>query len=125
MAGWRARLIAQTTLALTLEAATYVDEQVFWCASRLTPSALGRLVDEARVRYMPDEVEQALERSADKRHVTFDTQQVSFDGTMALEASLELPDALALAEAVKSGAAHLAKLGSTDTIDGRRATALG
>ena len=74
---------------------------------------------------MPDEVEQALERSADKRHVTFDTQQVSFDGTMAMEASLELPDALALAEAVKSGAEHLAKLGSTDTIDGRRATALG
>ena len=95
VAGWRARLIAQTTLALTLEAATYVDEQVFWCASRLTPSALGRLVDEARVRYMPEQVEQALERSADKRHVTFDTQQVSFDGTMALEASLELPDALA------------------------------
>ena len=89
------------------------------------PSALGRLVDEARVRYMPDEVEKALERSADKRHVTFDTQQVSFDGTMAMEASLELPDALALAEAVKSGAEHLAKLGSTDTIDGRRATALG
>ncbi len=125
VAGWRARLIAQTTLALTLEAATYVDEQVFWCASRLTPAALGRLVDEARVRFMPDEVEQALERSADKRHVTFDTQQVSFDGTMAMEASLELPDALALAEAVKSGAEHLAKLGSTDTIDGRRATALG
>jgi hypothetical protein len=125
VAGWRARLIAQTTLALTMEAATYVDEQVFWCASRLTPSALGRLVDEARVRYMPDQVEQALERSADKRHVTFDTQQVSFDGTMAMEANLELPDALALAEAVKSGAEHLAKLGSTDTIDGRRATALG
>ena len=42
-----------------------------------------------------------------------------------MEASLELPDALALAEAVKSGAEHLARLGSTDTIDGRRATALG
>ena len=100
VAGWRARLIAQTTLDLTLEAATYVDEQVFWCASRLTPSALDRLVDEARVRYMPEQVEQSLARSADQRHVTFDTQQVSFDGTMALEASLELPDALALAEAV-------------------------
>ena len=41
VAGWRARLIAQTTLALTLEAATYVDEQVFWCASRLTPVGVG------------------------------------------------------------------------------------
>src|SRR5688500_9281686 len=44
VAGWRARLIAQTTLDLTLQAATYVDEQVFWCANRLTPSALGRVV---------------------------------------------------------------------------------
>ncbi|WP_107772812.1 HNH endonuclease [Nocardioides sediminis] len=125
VAGWRARVIAQTTLDLTLEAATYVDSQVFWCANRLTPSALGRVVDEARVRHMPDAVEQALEKSADKRNVTFDTQQVSFDGTMHLEADLEIPDALALREAVASGAEHLAKLGSTDTVDGRRATALG
>ena len=125
VAGWRARLIAQTTLDLTLVAATYVDEQVSWCAGRLTPSALDRLVHEARVRYMPDAVEEELERSADKRHVTFDTQQVSFDGTMHLEADLEIPDALALAAAVKSGAEHLARLGSTDSIDGRRATALG
>ena len=101
--GWRARIIAQTTLALTLEAATHVDEQVFWCASRLTPSQLGRVVDEARVRFMPDQVAKALQDSADKRHVTFDTEQASFDGTMHLEADLEIPDALALAEAVKSG----------------------
>ena len=77
-----------------------MDEQVFWCASRLTPSGLRRVVDEARVRYMPSEVDKALERSADKRHVTFDTQQVSFDGTMHLEADLEIPDALALREAL-------------------------
>ncbi|WP_107774350.1 HNH endonuclease [Nocardioides sediminis] len=125
VAGWRARVIAQTTLDLTLEAATYVDSQVFWCANRLTPSALGRVVDEARVRHMPEAVEKALEKSADKRNVTFDTQQVSFDGTMHLEADLEIPDALALREAVASGAEHLARLGSTDTVDGRRATALG
>ncbi|WP_156411372.1 HNH endonuclease signature motif containing protein [Nocardioides sp. Soil805] len=74
---------------------------------------------------MPDAVEESLEKSADKRHVTFDTQQTSYDGTMSLEASLEIPDALALAAAVKSGAEHLARLGSTDTVDGRRATTLG
>jgi hypothetical protein len=125
VAGWRARVIAQTTLALSLQAAAHVDEQVFWCASKLTPSQLDRVVQEARVRFMPSEVEEALANSADKRHVTFDTQQASYDGTMALEASLEIPDALALAAAVKSGAEHLAKLGSTDTVDGRRATALG
>ncbi|KRF35406.1 hypothetical protein ASG94_15035 [Nocardioides sp. Soil805] len=74
---------------------------------------------------MPDQVADALEKSADKRHVTFDTQQASYDGTMGLEASLEIPDALALAAAVQSGAEHLARLGSTDNVDGRRATALG
>ncbi len=41
--------------------------------------------------------------AADKRHVTFDTDQVSFDGTMHLEADLEVPDALGLAEAVVRG----------------------
>ena len=125
VAGWRARWIAETTLALSMEAATYVDEQVFWCASRVTPSQLGRLVEEARVRHMPEEVEKTLAASADKRHVTFDTEQCSFDGTMHLEANLEIPDALALAKAVASGAEHLARLGSGDTVDGRRATALG
>ncbi|WP_457207681.1 hypothetical protein, partial [Nocardioides sp. P5_C9_2] len=125
VAGWRARLIADSTLELTLQAATYVDEQVFWCASRLTPAQLERVVQEARVRHMPDAVAEALAKSADKRHVTFDLQQVSYDGTMGLEAALEIPDGLALAAAVKSGAEHLAKLGSADTVDGRRATALG
>ncbi len=57
----------------------------------------------------PTQVQQALEDSADKRHVTFDTEQASFDGTMHLEADLEIPDALALAEAVASGAEHLAE----------------
>src|SRR5829696_4508879 len=125
VAGWRARMIADATLDLTLQAATYVDEQVCWCASRVTPAQLGGLVDEAKVRHMPEQVAEALERSADKRHVTFDTRQASYDGTMALEASLEIPDALALAAAVKSGAEHLARLGSIDSIGGRRATALG
>ncbi len=125
VAGWRARLIADTTIDLSLQAASYVDEQVFWCASKLTPSALDRLVQEARVRFMPEAVADALEKSADKRHVTFDTQQASYDGTMELTAGLEIPDALALAAAVTSGAEHLARLGSTDTVDGRRATALG
>ena len=122
---WRARRIAQTTVGLTPEAATFVDEQTAWCANRLTPTQLSRLVDHARARFMPDEVAKEAEAAQDRRHVTFDTDQVSFDGTMHLEADLDLPGALGLAEAVASGAAHQLALGSTDTLDGRRATALG
>ncbi|WP_157953278.1 DUF222 domain-containing protein, partial [Nocardioides allogilvus] len=122
---WRARRIAQTTVGLTPEAATFVDQQTAWCANRLTPSELVRLVDHARARFMPDELAKEAADAADRRHVTFDTDQVSFDGTMHLEADLDIPDALGLAEAVAAGAAHQLALGSTDTLDGRRATALG
>jgi hypothetical protein len=122
---WRARVIAQSTVALTREAALFVDEQTAWCANRLTPSQLMRLIDHARARFMPVQLAAEIEAAADKRHVTFITDQVSFDGTMHLEADLEVPDALGLARAVCDGAARLADLGSTDTLDGRRATALG
>ena len=122
---WRARRIAQTTLGLTMQAAGFVDEQTAWCANRLTPAQLERLVDHARARFMPDQLAQEVQDAADRRHVTFDTDQVSFDGTMHLEADLDLPDALGLAEAVAAGAAHQLLLGSTDTLNGRRATALG
>ena len=122
---WRARVIAQSTVALTPQAAAYVDEQTAWCANRVTPSQLMRLVDHARARFMPEQLAAEVEAAQDRRHVTFVVDQVSFDGTMHLEADLEIPDALGLAQAVKDGAARLADLGCTDTIDGRRATALG
>ena len=51
---WRARAIAQATVALTPEAAGFVDEQTAWCANRLTPAQLTRLVDHARARFMPE-----------------------------------------------------------------------
>ncbi|UUZ58117.1 hypothetical protein [Nocardioides sp. B-3] len=38
---WRARRIAQTTVGLSVEAATFVDEQTAWCANRLTPDRAG------------------------------------------------------------------------------------
>ena len=112
---WRARAIAQATVALTPQAAGFVDEQSAWCANRVIPAQLIRLVDHARARYMPDALAKDIEDAADRRHVTFTTDQVSYDGTIHLEADLEIPDALGLAEAVTAGAARLAALGSTDT----------
>jgi hypothetical protein len=122
---WRARAIAQATVALTPAAAGFVDEQTAWCANRVTPAQLIRLVDHARARFMPEALAKDISDAADRRHVTFTTDQVSYDGTIHLEADLEIPDALGLAEAVSAGAARLAALGSQDTLDGRRATALG
>ncbi len=122
--GWRARSIAAATIDLSMQAAGFVDEQISWCASRVTPTELARVLDRARIRWMPELAAQIEAASLDQRHVTFESDQVGFDGTMRLEAALEIPDALALATAVSSGAERLAALGSTDTLDGRRATAL-
>ncbi len=76
---WRARVIAQSTVALTAEAAAFVDEQAAWCANRLAPSQLARLVDHARARFMPEALAAEHEAAQDRRHVTFTTDQVSFD----------------------------------------------
>ncbi|HEX5917376.1 MAG TPA: DUF222 domain-containing protein [Nocardioides sp.] len=131
---WKARAVAETTIhsnpSLTTEAAGFVDAQVAAVAGRVGPAQLDRLVAEAIKRFdlaTPD-------RSADPedgylyvdpRHVTIDTQDVHFAGTMRLEAELDIADAIDLDRAVAHGAATQAALGSTESLDVRRAKALG
>ena len=81
---WRARRIAQTTVGLTRQAAGFVDEQTAWCANRVTPAQLERLVDHARARFMPDQLTKEVADAADyerddddDRPGTAEVQQVS------------------------------------------------
>src|SRR5687768_1730949 len=131
---WRARLVAEVTIhstpALTVEAAGFVDAQVAAVAGKVGPAQLDRLVAEAIKRYdlaTPD-------RSADPedgylyvdpRHATIDTRDVHFAGTLHLEADVDLADGLDLDRALAHGAATLKALGSTASLDVRRAKALG
>ena len=113
VAGWRARMIAQTTLALTLDTAAYVDEQVFWCASRLTPSPARppRRGGPGPAHARPGRGEPGGRR---RTSVTSPSTPSSAPSTApcTLEANLEIPDALALAEAVgvRCGASREARL---------------
>ncbi len=61
---WRARAIAQATVALTAEAAAFVDEQTAWCANRVTPSQLTRLVVHSRARFMDEAVAKEIDVAA-------------------------------------------------------------
>src|SRR4029077_8905184 len=65
------------------------------------------------------------EAAADARHVHVHTHQVSFEGTVWVEAEVDLADALDLDTALSVGAAQLADLGSTATWDVRRSETLG
>ncbi|NPC43910.1 HNH endonuclease signature motif containing protein [Nocardioides sp. zg-1230] len=131
---WRARAVAETTIhsspSLTKEAAGFVDSQVAAVAGKVGPAQLDRLVAEAIKRHGLAEVDRSADPEdgwlyVDPRHVTIDTQDVHFAGTMRVEAELDLADALDLDRALAHGAATLKALGSAETLDARRAKALG
>jgi hypothetical protein len=122
---WRARRIAEATLWLSPQAVAHVDRHVAPVAHKIRPTAVDRLVEEAATRHDPDELARRTRAAADRRGVHLDTNRTSLAGTVPLHGELDLPDALALDEALAQGAADLATLGSTDSLDARRATALG
>ena len=118
-------LRAKSTDSALDTAAGFVDAQVAPFAHRIRPSAVDRLVEEAIVRYMPDEARRRRDAAADGRHAHVHTHQVSFEGTVWVQAEVDLADALDLDTALSAGAARLADLGSTASVDVRRSEALG
>ncbi len=124
---WRARRVAETTIHadLTRAAAAYVDAQLAPFAHRTSATAVDRLVDAAIARFHPGRAALEASRAADRRHVTIEEEQVSFAGTMRVTAELDLADALDLAAAVTQGAETLKALGSDESLDARRAAAVG
>ena len=131
---WRARKVAEATIhatpALTVEAAGFVDAQVAAVAGRIGPTQLDRLVAETIKRYdlaTPDPAADPEDGylSVDPRHVTVTKDDVHFAGTIHLEADLDIADALDLDREVAHAAAVQKALGSTESLDVRRAKALG
>ena len=124
---WRARRVAEETLnaGLSLEAAGWVDQMIAPFAHKTGPTQTQRLVQEAIARFMPAHAAEIRERAADQRHVSVDTEQISFAGTARIDAEVDLVDALDFDDAVADRAAQLKELGSTESLDVRRALALG
>lgn len=125
LATWKARRIAESTLGLSPDGAAFVDRQVAFTAHKVGPAQVQRLVDEAIARFDPELAEEQRRSAADRRHVTIDHRQVSFDGTCQVSGELDLPDAQDLDEAIAAGAARLQALGCTEPLDVRRALAVG
>jgi hypothetical protein len=124
---WKARRVADQTIshALTAEAAAYVDQHVAAVAHKIRPTALDRLVDEAIARHMPEVAEETRRLAADSRHFTVAHHQISFAGTSLIFGEVDLADALDLDVAVAGRAAVLADLGCTESLEVRRAMAIG
>ncbi|HVE27331.1 MAG TPA: DUF222 domain-containing protein, partial [Sporichthya sp.] len=131
---WRARTVAETTIhstpALTREAAGFVDAHVSAVAGRVGPAQLDRLVAETIKRYDLAEADPAADPEdgylhVDPRHATLHDEDVHFAGTMRWEAELDIADSLDLDKALSRKAAEQKALGSTESLDVRRAKALG
>jgi hypothetical protein len=131
---WQARRVAEATIhatpALTPDAARWVDAQVAAATGRIGPAQLDRLVAETIKRFelaAPDPSSDPEDGylSVDPRHATLNDQDVHYSGTMHLEADLDIADALDLDSALAHGAAVRKALGSIESLDVRRAKALG
>ena len=134
VAPWRARVVAEATIhtspLLTVEAAGWIDAQVAAVAGKVGAAQLDRLVAETIKRFELAAGDPAADPedgylSVDPRHATLHDEDVHFAGTLRLEADLDIADALDLDQALVHGAAAQKALGSTESLDVRRAKALG
>jgi hypothetical protein len=112
-------------MVLSPEAASFVDRHVAHVAHKIGPVQLERLVDEAIATFMPALADERRLAHADARHFTIETPQESYAGTAAVHGELDLADAHDLEHAISGLAAQLKDLGSEDSLDVRRAAAVG
>jgi hypothetical protein len=125
VAVWRARKIARQTMSLPLEGAAHVDRHLAPVAHRLTWAQLERTVEAARATFDPVEAEHRRLLAAEGRFFDVDTHNPSLEGTTTVRGELDLADALDLDHAITTGAQELADLGCAETLNVRRALALG
>ena len=125
LVAWRARRVARATIGLSAEAADFVDRHVAPYAHRIRVSQLDRLVTEAIDRFLPDEAERRRRAAADGRCFNIGTSQTTLEGTAEVWGTLDVADALDLDTAVTAGAESLKSLGSTESLNVRRAQAVG
>ncbi len=122
---WKARRIAQSTKSLCPDAAGYVDRHLAHQAHRCSFAQIDRAVEDALRLFDPAGADKRRREAADARHFDVDLQQVSFDGTVHVDADLDLADALDLNDAITAGAAELGRLGCEESLDVRRSLAAG
>lgn len=121
---WRARALAADCWGLSHEAIRFIDERMSTRTARLTPTARERVVEEARRRFMDASDSQARREAQDSRCVEIDFAQERH-GVVPIFGALDLADALALEAALKTGAQGLRDLGAQESVEVRRAWALG
>ena len=124
---WRARMVAQHTRDLTMQAAAFADQLIAATPEKIHHLHAARLVQEARLYYDPDRAIADEEEALTKRGVWL-RRRTTGPATTDVTMTLDTPDAELLDATVARIAriaADLRNLGDTDPLDIRRARAAG
>ncbi|NYI43510.1 hypothetical protein BJ993_000590 [Nocardioides aromaticivorans] len=123
VAPWRAQRIADLTRSLPAEAAEFVDRHLNAAVGGVGWAQLERLVTEAILRFDPERAEAERQAANEHRHCNItDTDE---HGGVHLDAYLDAADGHDFNQAVAREAALRGQLGDTDSLDVRRAKAVG
>ncbi len=122
---WKLGFIADQTICLSPEAAGFVDAMVAPFAHSIGPAQLGRLIEEAKARFDPEATEAERLAAAEAGHFDIALAEVGVNGRVRVDGDIDLADALDLEAAVAADAHHQLLLGSTESLDVRRALAVG
>ncbi len=121
---WKARMVAQASRPLTPAGAAWLDKELHHRFERVGAAALKRFIDEALTRFDPDLAERRATAAAEARKVGIHPDETG-TGVTDIVATVDDADAKDLEAALQKAAAELAEQGSDDSLDVRRARALG
>lgn len=122
---WRAMKLAAECWELTPDAVGYVDHHMSKTNARHTPMGRAGIIEEAKIRFMAEQVEEEKARPQETRGVYFDFQLDQQAGLAHIAATMSLLDGIDLKLAIEAGAKHLKDQGSEAPLGVRQAWALG
>ncbi|GAA4678293.1 HNH endonuclease signature motif containing protein [Nocardioides nanhaiensis] len=131
---WKAFELADLTQPLTAEAAEHVDRQVEAVAGKVGKRAMERLIAETQARFDPNAAAEAAAKKRERRFFdigegrrTDSTAGTLEDlaGTVEVSGCLDAADAADLEAAIRNTSRALAAAGCEDSLDVRRAAAVG
>ena len=120
---WRARLIARETTDLSIEAALFADRLIAATPTRIGQVQAARLVQEARLYFDPDRALAEEEQALTRRGVWL--RHSGAPATTDVVMTLDTPDAWLFDQTLTRIAGDLHDLGDTETLEVRRARAVG
>ena len=122
---WKALRVADPTRLLPADAAWFVDAQLAPFMRGMTWVQVDRLVEAALVRFDPEAAEENRQAAQDLRHLDTRPGPGGLDGTADICGTLDTADASIWRNAIARRAKVRGQLGGVDSLDVRRAMAVG